>query len=101
MSEISLKHRSLPEQLRWLGARLRAGDATYEAVALALEAAAMGADETVAPETVTVPRYDFDQLLAVATRYASAFAEVEMMTLPEKLRLQEVEAILERHGKRY
>jgi hypothetical protein len=101
MSEISLKHRSLPGQIRWLAARLREGDASHEAVALALEVAAQEADEAVAPETVTVPRCDFDHLLAVATIYVGAFGEDEMMTLPEKLRLQEVEAILERHGKRY
>ncbi len=53
------------------------------------------------PETVTVPREEFDQLLAVATMYVGAFTEDERMTLPEKLRFQEVEAILEKHGKRY
>ena len=44
---------------------------------------------------------EFEQLLAVATLYVEAFKEDEMMTLPEKMRLQEIEAILERHGKRY
>ena len=48
-----------------------------------------------------MPRHEFDQLLAVATLYVGAFTEDEMMTLPEKLRFQEVEAILEKHGKRY
>ena len=44
---------------------------------------------------------DFGQLLAVATLYVDSFKEDELMSLPEKLRLQEVEAILERHGRRY
>jgi hypothetical protein len=52
-------------------------------------------------EQVTIERADLDQLLAVATLYVSAFGEDEMMTLPEKLRLQEVESILEKHGRRY
>lgn len=54
-----------------------------------------------ADEQVTVPRYDFDVLLAVATLYVNAFSDDEMMTLPEKMRLQEVEDVLERHGRRY
>jgi len=101
VSEINLERRSVPGQFRWLAARLREGDASRESVAFALEVMAQQADEAVAPETVTIPRYDFDHLLAVATLYAEAFGEDEMMTLPGKLRLQEVEAILERHGKRY
>lgn len=52
-------------------------------------------------ESVTLPRYELDQLLAVATKYVNAFGEDEKMTLPEKLMLQEVEAILERYGRRY
>jgi hypothetical protein len=52
-------------------------------------------------ERVTIGRVELDALLAVATLYVSAFTEDEMMTLPEKLRLQEVEDILGRHGKRY
>jgi hypothetical protein len=50
---------------------------------------------------VTISGADFSALLAVATMYVNAFSEDEMMTLPEKLRLQEIEAILERHGRRY
>ena len=49
---------------------------------------------------MTLPRYELDQLLAVATIYVNAFEPDEMMDLPEKLRLQEVEAILERYGRR-
>ena len=52
-------------------------------------------------ERVTVPREEFDQLLAVATMYVGAFTEDEMMTLPEKFAFQEVEAILGKYGKRY
>ena len=59
------------------------------------------AAERKAAETVTVSRADFEALLAVATLYAAAFAPDETMTLPELMRLQEVEEILERHGKRY
>jgi hypothetical protein len=56
-------------------------------------------DET--QEAVTVDRVEFEALLAVATLYVNAFSDDEMMTIPEKLRLQEVEAILEKHGRRY
>jgi hypothetical protein len=52
-------------------------------------------------EQVTVDRTEWDALLAVGTLYVNAFTEEEMMTLPEKLRLQEVEAILDKHGRRY
>ena len=51
-------------------------------------------------ESVTLPRYELDQLLAVATIYVNAFEPDEMMDLPAKLMLQEVEAILERYGRR-
>lgn len=61
----------------------------------------MSANEDAVPEAVTIPRHDFDRLLAVATLYVSAFGEDEMMTLPEKLSLQEVEAVLEKYGRRY
>ena len=50
---------------------------------------------------MSVPEADFGQLLAVATLYVDAFEEDETMSLPEKLRLQEVGKILERHGRRY
>jgi hypothetical protein len=53
------------------------------------------------PERVSVPRHELDRLLAVATMYVDAFEPDEMMTLPQKLALQDVEAILERHGRRY
>jgi hypothetical protein len=59
------------------------------------------AEARKAAEAVTVPRADFEVLLAVATLYVGAFADDEMMTLPEKMRLQEVEEVLKRHGKRY
>lgn len=56
---------------------------------------------TVDSEPVTIPRHVLDQLLAVATMYVDAFDEDELMTLPEKLALQYVEAILDRYGRRY
>jgi len=46
-------------------------------------------------------RADLDVLLGVATIYLDAFEQDEMMTLPEKLRLQEVEEVVARRGKRY
>ena len=52
-------------------------------------------------EAVTISRYDLDQLLAAATVYVEAFEPDEMMTLPGKLALQEVEAVLEKYGRRY
>lgn len=42
---------------------------------------------------------EIEALLAVATLYVDAFKEDEMMSLPEKLRLQEIEDILKRHGR--
>jgi hypothetical protein len=50
---------------------------------------------------VTVPRYELDLLLAVATIYVDAFGPDEMLTLAGKLLLQDVEAILDRYGRRY
>ena len=52
-------------------------------------------------ENVTLPRYELDQLLGVATLYVDAFTPDEMMTLPGTLGLQDIEAILERYGRRY
>jgi len=54
----------------------------------------------VAAERADISQHDLDVLLSVATLYISAFAEDEM-TLPEKLRLQEVEEVVERYGRRY
>jgi hypothetical protein len=56
---------------------------------------------TETAETVTIPRADLDALLAVATLYIGAFRPGEPMTLPEKLALQDVEEVVERHGRRY
>jgi hypothetical protein len=50
---------------------------------------------------VLISRADLDVLLAVATLYIDAFAEDEMMTLPQKFRLQQVEEAVARHGRRY
>jgi hypothetical protein len=52
-------------------------------------------------KTVTIPRYHLDQLLAAATIYIEAFAPDELMTLPGKLQLQEIEAVVETYGRRY
>ena len=52
-------------------------------------------------ERADISQADLDTLLAVATLYIGAFSEDEMMTLPEKLMLQQVEEVVERHGRRY
>jgi hypothetical protein len=43
-------------------------------------------------------RSDIDQLLTVATLYVNAFSDDELMTLPERMRLQEIESILAKRG---
>lgn len=53
-------------------------------------------------EFMDLTQHETDVLLAVATLYVDAFDdENEMMTLPERMSLQEVEKILDRHGRRY
>ena len=59
------------------------------------------ADERAGLENVPVPRCDLDVLLAVATLYIDAFTPDEMMTLPGKLMLQDVEDVVKRYGRRY
>jgi hypothetical protein len=51
--------------------------------------------------TYGITEAEIEALLAVATLYVDAFKEDETMTLPERMRLQEIENILDRHGKRY
>lgn len=52
-------------------------------------------------DVITIPRYHLDQLLAAATTYIEAFEPEEMMTLPQKLALQEIETVVEHYGRRY
>lgn len=52
-------------------------------------------------ERADISQFEVDVLLSVATLYVDSFGEDEMMTLPERMRLQDVEDILERHGRRY
>ena len=52
-------------------------------------------------DLTVIPTPDLTCLLAVATLYLESFAQDELMTLPERLRLQEVEDVLKRHGRRY
>jgi hypothetical protein len=52
-------------------------------------------------ETVELPRVDLDNLLAVATLYVNSFTDDDRLSLVERLRLQEVEQILDRLGRRY
>jgi hypothetical protein len=59
------------------------------------------AGERARLEHVTIPRCDLDVLLAVATLYVDSFSPDEMMTLPEKLSLQDVEDVVQRHGRRH
>jgi hypothetical protein len=73
-------------------------DLSDAAVAEVMEAS-FGADAT--RPVITVDQTEFDALLAVATLYVEAFGNDEAMTLPERMRLQEVEDILAKHGKRY
>jgi hypothetical protein len=45
---------------------------------------------------------EIEALLAVATLYVDSFPDDDqVMTLPERQRLQEIEDILDRHGRRY
>ena len=57
--------------------------------------------EAAMESEIAALRCDLVILLAVATLYVDAFGEDEMMTLPEKLRLQDVEDVVNRHGRRY
>lgn len=50
---------------------------------------------------VSLTSTEIEALLAVATLYVDSFAEDEAMSLPELQRLQEIEDILARHGRRY
>ena len=59
------------------------------------------AGERAAAENVSLPRRDLDVLLAIATLYLTAFNGDELMTLPEKMRLQNVEDVVHRHGRRH
>ena len=74
------------------------------AVALGMQSPpgfAMLAAMSETAERADISQADLDTLLAVATLYIGAFSEEEMVTLPEKLRLQQVEEVVERHGRRY
>ncbi len=52
-------------------------------------------------ERADISQHDLETLLAVATLYIEAFDDDEMLTLFGKMRLQEVEKVVERYGKRY
>jgi len=59
------------------------------------------AGERARLEHVPVPRRDLDILLAGATLYVDSFNPDEMVTLPQKLVLQDVEEVVKRYGRRY
>jgi len=50
---------------------------------------------------VSIPVDDLDLLLAAATLYVESFSPAEYMSLAERLHLHEVEALLDRYGRRY
>jgi hypothetical protein len=50
---------------------------------------------------MTLTDTEIGALLTVATMYVDAFSEDETMSLTERMRLQEIENILDRHGRRY
>ena len=50
------------------------------------------------PPVLGLSPAETDALLAVARLYVDAFEEDEMMSLPQRMRLQEIEDILERHS---
>jgi hypothetical protein len=52
-------------------------------------------------ETVTLPTTDLDHLLAVATLYLESFGPEEKFSLVGLMSLQEIEAVVERYGRRY
>ena len=52
-------------------------------------------------EQVPLSRRDLDVLLAVATLYVDSFSPDEAMALPQKFALQDVEEVVNRHGRRY
>lgn len=49
----------------------------------------------------SIPESDLGQLLVVATLYVNSFQNDETMSLAERMRLQVVEHIVEKYGKRY
>jgi hypothetical protein len=55
-------------------------------------------DVHVAERIAEALRPDMDQLLAIAKLYVDAFSEDELMTLPERMRLQQIEDILLREA---
>jgi hypothetical protein len=59
------------------------------------------ADQRAGRERVLLSRRDLDILLAVATLYVDSFNPDEAVTLPQKLVLQDVEDVVQRHGRRY
>lgn len=53
------------------------------------------------PADPMISSLEIDALLAVATLYVESFRDSDAMTLPERMRLQQIEDILDRHGRRY
>jgi hypothetical protein len=51
--------------------------------------------------TVAIDRAELDRLLAVATLYLNSFTDDDTMTIGEKFVHQDIEAVVEKYGRRY
>lgn len=52
-------------------------------------------------DPVSVPAWELDLLLAVATMYVESFGYSDRMTLGERIRLRDVEAVVGKYGRKY
>lgn len=52
-------------------------------------------------DTVSLTEAEIGALLALATLYVDSFKDDETMSFTGRMRLQEIEDILDRHGRRY
>lgn len=52
-------------------------------------------------EPVTVPAREWDLLLAVATVYVESFSYEDRMSLGQRILLRDVEAVVDKHGRKY
>jgi hypothetical protein len=76
-------------------------DAAVKGVGGRIELWARQQEERRDKERVSVSQADLGQLLAVATLYVASFADDEAMTLPERLRFQEIQDIVTKYGERF
>lgn len=52
-------------------------------------------------EPVSVPAWELDLLLAVATVYVESFSYSDRMSLGERIMLRDVEAVVDKYGRRH